>query len=57
MHAIVQAQHIWTGQVEAKVSDDMKFQIFKTIVDELFITLSNFTVSNFPPAPLVFSAG
>ncbi|XP_065214608.1 max-like protein X isoform X1 [Planococcus citri] len=44
---MVKAQHVSSGHIETRVSDDVKFQVFHSIIDELFITFSNVNVSNF----------
>ncbi|KAI5705007.1 hypothetical protein M8J75_011062 [Diaphorina citri] len=44
---MVKAQQTPLGQTEARLSDEVKFQVFQSIMDELFSTFCNVGVSNF----------
>lgn len=45
---MVKAQQNQPGHTETRVSDELKFQVFQSIVDQMFVTFSNISVSNFP---------
>ncbi|ENN79331.1 hypothetical protein HUJ04_011912 [Dendroctonus ponderosae] len=44
---IVKAQQSQPGHTETPVSDEIKFSVFQTIMDQLFLTFSAISVSNF----------
>ncbi|XP_066156593.1 max-like protein X isoform X2 [Euwallacea fornicatus] len=44
---IVKAQQLQPGHTETPVSDEVKFSVFQTIIDQLFLTFSTVSVSNF----------
>ncbi|XP_001951901.2 max-like protein X [Acyrthosiphon pisum] len=44
---MVNAQQIPMGHVEARISDEEKFQMFQNIIDGLFFTFCNINVNNF----------
>ncbi|KAL1491559.1 hypothetical protein ABEB36_012137 [Hypothenemus hampei] len=44
---IVKAQQLQPGHTETPVSDEVKFSVFQAIMDQLFITFSSISVSNF----------
>lgn len=44
---IVKAQHTQPGPTEMRVSDDVKFSVFEGIMEQLFLTFSSISVSNF----------
>ncbi|CAG9769603.1 unnamed protein product [Ceutorhynchus assimilis] len=44
---IVRAQQSQPGHTETPVSDEVKFSVFQVIMDQLFITFSTVSVSNF----------
>ncbi|PNF30259.1 Max-like protein X [Cryptotermes secundus] len=44
---IVKAHQNQPGQAEMRVSDETKFQVFQTVMDQLFLTFSNISVANF----------
>lgn len=44
---MVKAQQTSQGQPETRLSDEVRFQVFQSIMDELFTTFCNVGVSNF----------
>jgi len=44
---MVKGQEMPSGHIENRISDEMKFQVFQNIVDDLFDTFSNINSSNF----------
>ncbi|XP_039290481.1 max-like protein X isoform X1 [Nilaparvata lugens] len=44
---MVKAQQTQQGHTQATVSDELKFQVFQNIVDQLFISFSSISVTNF----------
>ncbi|XP_050298137.1 max-like protein X [Anthonomus grandis grandis] len=44
---IVKAQQSQPGHTETPVSDEVKFSVFQAIMDQLFLTFSSVSVSNF----------
>ncbi|KAK7590116.1 hypothetical protein V9T40_001729 [Parthenolecanium corni] len=44
---MVKAQRVTSGQVENRISDDLRFRVFQSIVDELFLTFNSISGSNF----------
>ncbi|XP_025829103.1 max-like protein X isoform X2 [Agrilus planipennis] len=44
---IVRAQQAQPGQTEMRVSDEVKFSVFQLIMEQLFVTFSSVSVSNF----------
>lgn len=44
---IVKAQQSQPGHTETRVSDDVKFQLFQAIMDQLFVSFNNVPVNNF----------
>ncbi|KAJ8952684.1 hypothetical protein NQ318_020999 [Aromia moschata] len=44
---IVKAQQSQPGHTETRISDEVKFSVFQTIMDQLFITFSAVSVNNF----------
>ncbi|KDR19855.1 max-like protein X isoform X2 [Zootermopsis nevadensis] len=44
---IVKAHQNQPGQADMRVSDETKFQVFRAIMDQLFLTFSNIPVANF----------
>ncbi|XP_075230902.1 helix-loop-helix-leucine zipper transcription factor bigmax isoform X1 [Lycorma delicatula] len=44
---MVKAQQTQLGHTETRVSDEVKFQVFQSIVDQLFMSFNNISVSNF----------
>ncbi|KAJ1527419.1 hypothetical protein ONE63_007401 [Megalurothrips usitatus] len=44
---MVKAQQAQPGQMDTRVSDDTKFQVFQAIMDQLFVSFSNASFANF----------
>ncbi|RZC18421.1 max-like protein X [Asbolus verrucosus] len=44
---IVKAQQTQPGHTETRISDEVKFSVFQAIMEQLFVTFSNVSVSNF----------
>lgn len=44
---LVKAQQSLPGHAETRVSDEVKFQLFQAIMDQLFVSFNNVPVNNF----------